>query len=388
MRVSMRHYVLVMLILFNYSCTTIPRFVINRDDSPIKIGGKDSAHTVSDAAPAGPKVASLIANLKCELWLAANSKKILPFYKDDLSLETKNHLTDVDHSYALKNIFAEIEYVAQATLTLDVVDVGAFNPLAVLTKPMAPQMGVYPATSQVLSVGGTVSESPHRYIQINQSIDFGRLVEPAKGSDELVNPGDVARAADPTKGGICGNPAAKGPELQGDLGLEETLASGMIAATMNDTSVFPSMADPKNMTEHGVQAPIAVSTNNTFGLISAQIDFTVVENFNGGPTWVTRYFKGPGGNNNGLVNLNRQVKDQLLITFVPVCVRLKGTINPKIPGRYEYDAAGITMADGTPSWANYLLPCSDPALPNDARAQAATIGRSLNNTLLLLPQIP
>lgn len=116
-------------------------------------------------------------------------EKILPFYKDDLSLETKNHLTDVDHSYALKNIFAEIEYVAQATLTLDVVDVGAFNPLAVLTKPMAPQMGVYPATSQVLSVGGTVSESPHRYIQINQSIDFGRLVEPAKGSDELVNPG-------------------------------------------------------------------------------------------------------------------------------------------------------------------------------------------------------
>jgi hypothetical protein len=256
---------------------------------------------------------------------------------------------------------------------LDVVDTSAFNPSAIYTNPIQAAAGLLPATNTVLSVGGTLSEAPHRYIQFSQAIDFSRLVAPGPGSKEKEN-----LAAEPKGVEKCGKDSQGNPmggELQGDLGLLETLATGMIAATMSDISVFQ-LPGPS-------QPPIPVSANNTFGLISAQIDFTIVKNINGGPNWTLHYFKGPAASNQGLLNFNRQAKDTLLITFVPVCIRrdaINGTDNN---GPYEYD--NPRMVDGTPGWANYLRPCSHPGTPPSAKAQAAAVGQSVNNTLQLVP---
>jgi len=373
-----RNVVFSTLLTFG-GCTSIPSFVINKDSSFIK--GSDQS--VSEAAPAGPKIASLVANLKCELWNAANSTTTLPFYEDDPSLTTKNHtVKSPEQIYNLRNIFSEIEYIAEATFTLDVVDTSSFNPTAVLTRPLQAVSGLLPATSEVLSVGGSLSEAPHRYIQFNEAIDFSRLVGPMPGFPESSK---LARAP-----ALCAesqkNP--KGGELQGDLGLKETLASGMIAATMSDISVHPVGADTSTPTIQGARESIEVSSNNTFGLISAQIDFTIVANINGGPTWALRYFKGPGGSNQGLINLNRQTKDTLLITFVPVCIRrpappTDSTTTASITGRIDYDKISPPMVDGTPGWANYLPSCN--AAGQNSGSAAATAGKQVNNILQLLP---
>lgn len=325
-------------------CSNLPPFVVGSGD------GK--------GPPAGPKVGELTANLKCELWDAANSMDELPYYEDSPTLTT--HQIDTDHhpgflkatpddrKFTLKNLFQEIDYVADVEWTLDVTDTGAFNPSVTLTKPFNVAVGSLPATSGVLSVGGTLSEAGHRYINIYEAVDFDRLVKspPHSGNPEDDKEVDIAnnvKVPCPDQGY-----AAKGNQLGGSLGMKEMLQTAITSTSMSDINLAPS-----------IKLSDSIKTNVTgqymFGMIGVQVDFTIIENINGGPTWTLSFFKGPGGASSGLLNFNRQVKDTLAMTFVPVCIRQKyKTDAPPNATNFKYDPEFIV---GTPFWANFLPPC-------------------------------
>ena len=103
-------------------CTTIPSFVLSN---------------TSEKNPAGPKVAALVSNVKCELWAAVRSDTTLPFYVNSPDLKQKNHVVGDDRKFDLTNLFKEIEYVGETTFTLDVTETGAFNPTTFQTSPVA-----------------------------------------------------------------------------------------------------------------------------------------------------------------------------------------------------------------------------------------------------------
>jgi hypothetical protein len=199
------------------------------------------------------------------------------------------------------------------------------------------------------------------------------------------------------------SPCDRGGELGGDLGLKETLATALVAARMNDIAVFESLGtggDTTTATVNGQKAPSQIN-NYAFGQIGAQIDFTIVAGINGGPNWTLTHFKGPiagggggGGGGQGLFNFNRQAKDTLLITFLPVCIRQKyvpvqwerlfdkGEKPPKdlSPLIYptQYDNQHLNF--GTPGWANYLPPCNSPA-GQTAKIKAPSAARMNNENL-------
>jgi hypothetical protein len=174
-------------------------------------------------------------------------------------------------------------------------------------------------------------------------------------------------------------PCTEWAELGGDLKLKETLATPLIAHGMTDISALTPLEAPSPGTTPGGIAlgPIPVPSTYSFGVISTQIDFTIIEGINGGPTWTLVYFKGPSPST-GLFNFSRQVKDQLILTFVPVCIRQKyWTDNISPP--YEYSPE---MIEGTPPWANLLPPCGGIGYLQ-ARLNASAIGQSRNDLILL-----
>lgn len=289
-----------------------------------------------------------------------------------------------------------------------------------------------------MSVGGTYSDSGHQYIQLDSSIDFARLVTSPPTSywgDNLpkLHPTSIAKNLPPRGGddvpidryGSCDK---SGGDLQGDLGLKEKLAMGIMAAAQNDIAVFPRGSDPSapppsfsgtfdgtlpdkrtftghlsvkpvrppkngvdpglenavaggNVGIYGLTPPVAIPATYPFGQFSIQVDFTIVENVNAGPTWTTEYFKGPGGAATGLGSLNRQVKDTLLITFVPVCIR--EAYHPKKTGAkdYEYEPE---MVDGTPGWANFLPSCASD-IKDVLKVNALVAAKFTNSTLTVQP---
>lgn len=293
---------------------------------------------------------------------------------------------------------------------MDVTNTGGVNPLLTFSQPYRPAVGVFPATGGALPVGGTVSDSAHRFINIYTTVDFSRLVESDRDPGAApAAPNYIAQTVADVGGGKC--PAIydpKGINLRGQLGLKETLATGMIAISMNDVGIFPAagetkLASPAQATPAPPKPPAAAPpppaagpanpTNNlnsngqyTFGMIAAQIDFTVVENINGGPIWTLARFKGPGGNSLGLVNLNRQVRDTLNITFVPVCVRHKYWHDPAAGPPYRYHPEMIV---GTPGWANFLPSCDDSNF-RDLQNRALSTGRYTNdiNRITALTPVP
>ncbi len=359
---SITFFALCLLALTSVAaCTSIPSLVLFGD---------------SGDAPAGPKVAALVANLKCELWDAANSQTVLPYYRNIPLLPIRNKAdVSADRAFTLHNIFEEIEYVGEASFTLDVTGNTGFNPSVTLSEYLSKAMGVFPATGAILSVGGQLSEAAHRYVVIDSSIDFSRLVASPPNSSWKPSPPETKLAWEPE--GACNS----GSELAGRLGLKETLALAMIAAAMNDLTVFPTdtpSSGSGGFKISGVSPPVAVPSYYSFGQISAQIDFTVVENANAGPTWTLRYFKGPGGSSSGLFNAGRQVKDTLALTFIPVCIRSKYyTASKTTPFEYK-----PKMVEGTPAWSNYLPPCYGPAYMQD-KVDAVSKAKINNNQILL-----
>lgn len=330
-------------------------------------------------APHGPQVAALVAHLKCEMSDAINSTQELPFYSDVPRLIKKNKpysdiQGDQSRAFTLNNLFKEIEYVGEATWTLDVTQTGAFTPAVIVSEYYNKARGLLPATGAVLSVGGQLSEAAHRYVTFNSSIDFARLNATERAPFEAITPPVAPLSAEQRPSCISGS------ELGGDLGLKETLATGLIASSMNDISALKILETPApGATPGGISlGPIPVSSNYSFGAISTQIDFTIIEGVNGGPTWNLSYFKGPAASSNGLLNFNRQVKDTLIVSFVPVCIRQKyWTDSTGSP--YEYQPE---MIEGTPPWANLLPPCGGVGYLQ-AKLNAAATAQSRNDLILL-----
>jgi hypothetical protein len=325
-------------------CTNVPPFVFVSSGSNI--------------TPAGPKIASLMANLKCELWDAANdSTSELQAYRDSPDLRTNpaEATAPPDRKFTLKNYFQEIEYVADAEWTLDATGTGALNPLFIDTNPYKAAVGLFPMTSLVLTVSPQLSDTGHRFMQVYSSVDFARLVASEPRNYHYAKSVEPRISSYP-----CSlNYEPQGVELQGQLRLKETLATGITAISMNDVGLFP---PDQPVPAGGSSAPASPenslnsSGQYTFGIISAQIDFTIIEGISGGPTWTLHHFIGPGGSSQGFINLNRQVKDTLQITFVPVCIRKKYWSDPSILGaQHEYHPKFIV---GTPGWANFLPPCN------------------------------
>jgi hypothetical protein len=389
-------------------------------------------------APSGPSVAALVANIKCELWEAANDTSELPYYLDlpGLPLHRPSQHPSPDRVFNLKNLFVEIEYVADYKLTLQVTDTGALNPSANFIKNL-PAAG----TNLTLAVGGQLSEQADRSIDIYQSVDFARLVgSPENPRYTAVRkiPGHADKpfpkvpkslAEHPYEGPLGESPCDHGALLGGRLGLKEALATYAISARMQDVAVLLTPGSTAGGTLYGQQISITGFSGYAFGQMDSQIDFTVLMDVNGGPNWTLAAFKGPavtsagGANGQNLLNFSRQVKDTLLITVLPVCIRQKyfprdwlkytpqqlangarqkptvsavlgtlkgGNIDPKVISQQsdgEKDPLSLSypieyspeMFFGTPIWANYLPSCLSPV--GQAALAAAPGAARLNNQL-------
>jgi hypothetical protein len=396
-------------------------------------------------APSGPSVAALIANIKCELWEAANDTTQLPYYDEVPSLpphvpKDGSLEDDPERNFTLRNLFEEIEFIAELKLTLDVTDSGAVNPSANFIKPYAAA-----GTNVVLAVGGQAYDSAHRNIDIFQSVDFSRLVEsprhrlyvkgfsvgpykfnkfphepgPAKSPYVVYGPGTP--------------PCDHGIGLHGNLGLKEVLATGAIAARMQDVAVLATPPGASGSTVFN-QPPPSGFNGYAFGQVNTQIDFTINLDINAGPNWTLLKFKGPnvtgggGANGQGLLNFSRQDKDTVVLTFMPVCIRQKyfpkawlnlSVQKLKFPASTSYSGslngtikdgeikAGFTaveppgdtskppqlpaisypadydppMSYGTPIWANQLPPClsSEGEAARQAAPAAARMNLQLNS---------
>lgn len=294
-------------------CTSVPAFDLAADNksygSPIV------------------RIASIMANLKCELHQAANDQTEMPQFMNDTSLKLATRgIPTRERRFTLKNIFSAIAYVGEVELTIDATHTNGSNPSL---KFPGLGTGTSPLT---IGVSAAVSEKGHRSNTTYHSIDFERLVE---GPEQ-----PVAQA--PT--GPCGT----GPELRGRLGIEENLKMGLVASSMNDISVWPGNASYPGAPDGGVEAKY------TAGRIHAVIDFTTTTSLSGGPTWELRRFIGPNSGE-GLFNHKREALNQIAFTFLPLCIRdrYRGT---KMRERWEYLPP---LPQGTPGWANYLPPCND-----------------------------
>lgn len=340
---------------FLNGCTTVPDLVARPGDNKV--------------VPAGPKVVSLIANVKCEFWSAAHDSTVLPIYRDIPGLREKEFAktATTDRLFTLQNLFQEIDFIAEAQLTLDVTANSAASPSLNFITPYAT-----PATNFTLAVGGQLSDAVHRSITLYTSVDGERLIgspKDARYGDIDITP--VANDNPMADGGSCGG----GSELGGNLGLKETVATGLIAQSMNDVAVFQKSqkgpdGKPGEVTVDGVTAP-SQFTSYAFGQVGTQVDFTITEGGSAGPNWTLTDFKGPNGSSASLFSLNRVVKDTLIVTILPVCIREKyypknwdktdPSFDPKAAQAVAYPMEYTPeMVRGTPRWANYLPPCNSP----------------------------
>jgi hypothetical protein len=361
----LRWVALVISMMLN-GCTGLP---------PLMIAGDPSAD-----APNGPQVAALVAHLKCETWDAVNSTQVLPLYDDSPQLNRINLIQGATpespayrRAFTLQNLFKEIEYVGEATWTLDVIQTGAVSPTTSTSRYFNGPRGILTATGSTLSVGGNLSEGAHRYLTFNSSIDFARLNATETAPFEGIGP-TVPPLKDDNRRSLCG--MSQGVELDGNLGIKENLATALIASAMNDISALQPSTPSPGTTPGGIAlGPIPVPSTYSFGQISTQIDFTIIEGVSGGPLWSLAYFKGPGLS---LFNFSRQVKDTLILTFVPVCIHQKYWTNSKAPP-YEYSPPVI---EGTPPWAKLLPPCGGVGY-EQARINATATAQSRNDLILL-----
>ncbi len=305
------------------SCNTVPPFEL----------------AVSEKTYGAPitRVASIMANLKCELWTAANDREAMPQFENDISLEREKHsVPEPDRVFNLQNIFAAIEYVGEIELTIDAEQTTGSSPSLSF-----PGLGS-DANPLTIGVNASVSEKGHRANTTYHSVDFERLVE-----------GKEQRAAKAPS-----LPCGRGTELGGHLGIKENLKMGIVASSMNDLSVWP-----KNASNPGAGTDTGVESKYTVGQIHASIDFTTTTSVSGGPNWELTHFEGPNSNE-GLFNHKRQALNQVTFTFLPICIRGKFT-GTKTKAGWQYTPP---LPQGTPGWANYLPPCNSIGIQQRAAA--------------------
>lgn len=176
-------------------------------------------------------------------------------------------------------------------------------------------------------------------------------------------------------------------ELGGRLGIQESLSYHFITGDMNDIAVFETPPPPPSP---GTSAPSSkplkipsTAVQYVIGQIQAQMDFTITSGVNGGPNWTLANFKGPTGSL-PFLSFSRIVKDTLLLTFIPVCIRQKYKPSKgSAPFKYKPE-----LVEGTPRWANYLPPCSRIAADSKINALgAAHTSNEINSRgVIPLPQ--
>jgi hypothetical protein len=237
-----------------------------------------------------------------------------------------------------------------------------------LAKYYSGSVGDLPATGALLSVGGTLSDAGHRFITFSTDMDMARFNESVfVPFPRITRPVPLIEDSADVKPENCD----KGMELGGQLGLKEVLATGLIAAAMNNANDLDKQALDQGITNTAAGPPISVPSTASFGQISTQIDFTIIEGVSGGPNWTLNYFKGPNAGNSSLLSFQRQVKDTLVATFVPVCIRQRYWTDSMAPP-YEYVPKPVV---GSPPWMNFLPPCGgvdDTQLRSAALGQAAS----------------
>lgn len=398
-------------VIFVGSCG-LPPLMLNEDPT-VKI------------APSGPSVAAVLANIKCELWQAANDEHELPYYQDVVGLpyHRQSEHPSPERLFTLKNLFAEIEYVAELKLALQTTDSGALNPSVNVVQPLT-----VASTNITTAVGGQFFDSADRIFDLYQSIDFQRLV-PSTPEHPLFKNGlriggqtfsfhtrdkDPGPAKKPYSFENLSDdwtPCDQGLALHGKLGLREDLATSAIAAAMQDVAVLLKTTGSSS-TVYGETPGLAGFNGYAFGEMDTTINFTINLDLNVGPNWTLATFKGPnvsgqgGPNGAGLLNGSRYAKDSLTLTVIPVCIRPKyfptkwiglkasdlqpasgpSTMSGDLNGHFSENGAigaqfslkpdqtksqlptlqfPITytpeMVFGTPIWANYLPPCLSAA---------------------------
>jgi hypothetical protein len=391
-------------------CCGLPPLTLT-EDQPLQI------------APSGPSVAAVLANIKCELWEAANDEQELPYYEDavGLPMHPPSRHPSPKRAFTLKNLFSEIEYIAELKLTLETTDSGALNPSVNIIQPLK-----VANTNFTTAIGGQVFSSNDRIFDLYQSIDFQRLVRISPhrlfeqgfrvGSRPFTFDPEPPQARAPYNSQALSNdwtPCAQGLGLHGKLGLREDLATSAIAARMQDVAVLLKTSGSSS-TVYGQTPALSGFNGYAFGEMDTTINFTISLDLNVGPNWTFATLKGPnvtgqgGPNGSGLVNASRLSKHSLTLTVIPVCIRpkyfpkqwlglqpsdlqapsgssplsstgdLKGNItNGQIGAQFKIqpDQTDKTqlptlkypieytpeMIFGTPIWANYLPSCASAA---------------------------
>ena len=244
------------------SCTTVPSF------------------TLGTKVNESPTVATLVTHIQCEIW-------------------------KVEQGAGLPKLKAE-NYVAFAQLTVDVTNFQGTAPQLNYINPYLVAMTNFTAT-----LGGQYAGTQHRNMSQSFTVDLGKPLPDAET--------------------ICGGKdkdRPEGPQLNGDLGLEAVIRDGLAEADDQDFKIFPLLSPSKTP----ITGNVATTNIPVFG---STVDFTVVYGVNNvGPTWTIKHFKGPGGGTGGgggtssgagagggsaqgLLTLNRTLKDTLVISFAP-----------------------------------------------------------------------
>jgi hypothetical protein len=287
------------------------------------------------------RIASIIANFKCELFEAVNNEKPIPLFYDTPAYSGKIPVRPLRHDkpeleFTLKNIFSAIEYVGGVSLTLDATNTLGSNPMAKFSKWGAAK---YPLS---LNLNASISEASHLQNHYYFSADFSRLVGD-QGSKASFHPPLTTQKTSAVPG--CGG----SHELEGKLRLQGTLANGIMLGDQNDISVWPGNADYPSAAKSALDAKYS-------GEIDTTVDFTTTTSFNGGPTWDFTHVSLPSGND-GLLNATRVAKNELSAVFFPICISTKYHVkNSSKP--FEYSPQ---LPNGTPRWANFLPQCGTTA---------------------------
>jgi len=335
----------------------------------------------SAGSSAGPTVAAFMAHVKHELWCAANSQATLQHFEDTISSTNENTGKKSD-TFTLKDLFSQIRYAASIQFQLDVTKTMSANPSAQYIDPTSA------ATNFTLGVSGQLSDADHSNLTTYATVDTARLTPPI-----VKISGDPGLAKSPTPGEPCdeklGLPRGDSQGIGGNLGLAAAIETQAIQQSMSDIGFF-ACKDSSHPDDTCVSPPSALSSTDPYpGVFTVQRDFTIAGGLGVGPNWVLKYFKGPnagtsattpsspssssksssgngsgspsnsGGGNSNVFGYNKQVKDQILITFAPLCVRNKGSDTPNpITGAYTYNPP---LSAQMPSWAKYLAPCEKVA---------------------------
>lgn len=222
----------------------------------------------SDAVAGAPDMGDVVTHLQCEIAEVLDAARA-----DDPAF--KRLLTD--------------DYVAYASLTLDVVENEGLTPsLAFLTPFPVSGSGF----QRSIGLGAQLSDERHR----NMTQTFSLLVDPTyrerAAKEKRVLP-------------ACPELASR---LRGSLDLRQVIAEGLRTSRPEDF-LLPLVGDN---TPEGGRAGLTSDQVPNFG---ATIEFTLTYGADLDPTWTLKRFTGVGGGSPGFLNGSRVVKDSLAISF-------------------------------------------------------------------------